>query len=222
MLKEEPAEPVAVPRLELSDRERDTVAALLHAEGMRNDDGPLIVFNPNAHDRLPLRKWPVERFAEIGRRIIAETPTATIAISGTAAERDAANDLRRQIDPTRVINLAGRTTLRQAIVLYGMAEVVLTNDSGPAHFASLTETNVVALFGPETPTLYGPVGRNARSLWAGIACSPCVNVFNHRFSPCTNNVCMQTLTVDTVYAEVRRHTGSASRRAHPRNATAGR
>jgi len=221
MLKQELAEPVgAPPRLKLRDGEGDAVAALLRAEGMEDIDGPLIVFNPNAHDRLPLRKWPIERFAEIGRRIIAETPAATIAITGTAAERDAAEDLRKRIDPTRVINLAGRTTLRQAIVLYGMAQVLLTNDSGPAHFASLTNATVVVLFGPETPTLYGPLGPNAHALWAGIACSPCVNVFNHRFSPCTNNVCMQALSVDLVYAELRRHIGMEPRTADRRNATA--
>jgi ADP-heptose:LPS heptosyltransferase len=132
------------------------------------------VLNPNAHDRLPLRKWPNERFVEIGRRILTDMSGATIVITGTAAERAAAEEVRQQIGSARVLNLAGRTTLRQAIVLHSLAAAVLTNDSGPAHFASLTDTAIVVLFGPETPQLYGPLGPNVEPLWAGIACSPCV------------------------------------------------
>jgi len=55
------------------------------------------------------------------------------------------------------------------------------------------------LFGPETPTVFGPLGPNTNVVKADIACSPCVNPFNHRFSPCNNNVCMQMITVDQVY-----------------------
>jgi ADP-heptose:LPS heptosyltransferase len=84
-----------------------------------------------------------------------------------------------------------------------MAAAVLTNDSGPAHFATLADATVVALFGPETPFLYGPLGENAHALWAGLGCSPCVNAFNQRVSVCTNNVCMQHLSVDLVYATIR-------------------
>lgn len=192
-----------LPRLRVEQQERDAVLALLKSEGHCGDGGRLLLLNPNAHDRLPLRKWPMERFVEIGIRALADFPDVTLVVTGTAAERPEAERLRKSIGSPRVLNLAGHTTLRQAIVLYGMAAAVLTNDSGPAHFATLTGTHVVALFGPETPQLYGPLGANAHALWAGIACSPCVNALNHRISPCTDNVCMQRLSVDLVYGRVR-------------------
>jgi ADP-heptose:LPS heptosyltransferase len=99
--------------------------------------------------------------------------------------------------------LAGRTTLREVLVLYGLAGVLVTNDSGPGHFASHTSIESVVLFGPGAPSQFGPIGGRSHVLWAGLACSPCANVYTHRFSTCTNNVCMQAIGVDEVYARVR-------------------
>jgi ADP-heptose:LPS heptosyltransferase len=102
-----------------------------------------------------------------------------------------------------VINLAGKTTLRELLILYTLADVLVTNDSGPAHFASLTDIHSIVLYGPETPKLFGALGRNSHALYAKLACSPCVNAFNHRFSPCTNNLCLQSISPDEVYAKLK-------------------
>jgi ADP-heptose:LPS heptosyltransferase len=102
----------------------------------------------------------------------------------------------------RSICLAGQTTLRQLLVVYGLSEVLVTNDSGPAHFASLTEIDVVALFGPETPLLFAAPGPRNHVLWADLACSPCVNAFNNRQTACRDNVCMKTIAVDQVFETV--------------------
>src|SRR5438552_2453689 len=102
----------------------------------------------------------------------------------------------------RFITLAGKTTLRQVLVLYTLSAILVTNDSGPAHFASMTPIRVVTLFGPETPALFAARSPNAIALWAGIACSPCVNAYNNRQSVCRNNLCMQAITVDDVFQEV--------------------
>jgi ADP-heptose:LPS heptosyltransferase len=88
------------------------------------------------------------------------------------------------------------------LVLYYRASILVTNDSGPAHFASMTPIHIVTLFGPETPRLFAAHSPNARTLWAGIACSPCVNAYNNRQSPCRNNLCMQAITADEVFAEI--------------------
>ncbi len=80
-----------------------------------------------------------------------------------------------------------------------MAEVLVTNDSGPAHFATLTSVDVVTLFGPETPKLFGAPSPRNHNIWAGIACSPCVNAWNNRQSACRDNVCMQRISIDEVF-----------------------
>ncbi len=94
--------------------------------------------------------------------------------------------------------------MRELLTLYTLASVLVTNDSGPAHFASLTPVHTVVLFGPETPLLFGSRSPATTIIWKQLACSPCVSVFNHRLSPCRNNVCMQSITVDEVFDAVRR------------------
>jgi ADP-heptose:LPS heptosyltransferase len=158
-----------------------------------------VLLNPNASDMLPLRRWPTERFIELGKRVLASEPSATIVITGAPDEADAAREIAIAISPTRAISVAGATTLRQLIALYTFADALVTNDSGPGHFASLTKLPSLVLFGPETTALFGPLGKNVRTLSAQLACSPCVNALNHRFSPCTDNVCMQGISVDDCF-----------------------
>jgi ADP-heptose:LPS heptosyltransferase len=118
-----------------------------------------------------------------------------------------------------VLSVAGRTTLREVMVLYTLADVLVTNDSGPGHFSAMTSIDSVILFGPASPRQFGPLGPRSHPLTAELACSPCANVYNHRRSPCTNNVCMQKLTVDQVYAQVR---SCLTAREAPRVTAAGR
>ena len=91
--------------------------------------------------------------------------------------------------------------------------MLVTNDSGAGHFASLTPVHAVVMFGPETPRLFGPLANSgapsATVIWKELACSPCVSVFNHRLSPCRNNVCMQSISVDEVFDAVRAAVASA-------------
>jgi len=165
--------------------------------------GPVILLNPNASDMLPLRKWPLENFFSLGTAILREYPEARLVITGAPAEKEAAGELCLRWALPRVINLAGKTTLRELLILYTLADVLVTNDSGPAHFASLTDIHSIVLYGPETPKLFGALGKNSHALYAKLACSPCVNAFNHRFSPCTNNLCLQSISPEEVYLKLK-------------------
>ena len=164
--------------------------------------GPVVLINPNASDLLPLRKWDRARFIELSRRILAAYPTASLVVTGAPSEGPAAAKLCAEIQSPRATSLAGKTTLRELLTLYSLADVLVTNDSGPAHFASLTSIHTIVLFGPETPRLFGSLAPATTIVWKELACSPCVSVFNHRLSPCRNNVCMQEITVAEVYAAV--------------------
>jgi len=195
-----PRQPVDPPRFEPDAAEVTEVRAMLAKEAGREVGAPIVLLNPNAGDMLPLRKWPTERFVELGGRIRATHPDATVVVTGTPAEREAAEGVARAIDGA--ICMAGRTSLRQLLVLYSVADLMVTNDSGPGHFSALSDIRTVVLFGPETPALFGPIGGRATILYADLACSPCVNVFNHRFSPCTDNVCMKAITTDQVFEVV--------------------
>jgi len=178
------------------------IDALLQRENPHIGAAPLILFNPNASDLLPLRRWPALRYVELARRLLQRYPGLFIGFTGAPAEAVVNNDLADKVGSARVIRLAGKTTVRQLLVLYSRSEILVTNDSGPAHFASMTPIRTVTLFGPETPALFSTRSANATALWAGIACSPCVNAYNNRQSVCHNNLCMQAITVDEVFERV--------------------
>jgi ADP-heptose:LPS heptosyltransferase len=188
---------------------RETLRGLAGARAA----APLILLNANASDLLPLRRWPAARYVELARALLARHPEVLVAFTGAPTEAAAAEALVRDIGSERAISLAGRTTIRQLLAAYGLAEVLVTNDSGPAHFAALTPIDVVTLFGPETPHLFRALTPRSHTIWAGLACSPCINAFNDRQSPCTNNVCMQVITVDQVLEEVSRAYESRRARA---------
>jgi ADP-heptose:LPS heptosyltransferase len=190
-----------VPDFQPDAKEQELVRRLLRREGGIDADSLVILLNPNASDLLPLRKWPVERYESLARRLLAAFPEIYIGLTGAPDEADPIEAMVRQIDSPRCFSLAGKTTLRQLLVLYTLSELLITNDSGPAHFAAMTQINTITLFGPETPTLFGARTPRAVAIWKGLACSPCVNAYNNRQSSCTNNVCMQEITVDRVFEE---------------------
>jgi ADP-heptose:LPS heptosyltransferase len=200
-------------RFRPSPSEVAEINTLLQRENPRIGSAPLILLNPNASDLLPLRRWPSLRYVELARRLLEHYPDLFIVFTGAPAEATANDQLADEVGSSRVITLAGKTTLRQVLVLYTRSAILVTNDSGPAHFASMTPIRVVTLFGPEAPALFAARSPNAIALWAGMACSPCVNAYNNRQSVCRNNLCMQAITVDEVFEKVTRIYDSLKRTA---------
>jgi ADP-heptose:LPS heptosyltransferase len=197
-----PEHEVELPRFCPHADELARVKALVQKETGGNPK--LILLNPNASDLLPLRRWPSDRYVELAKRLLSSYQDVCVAFTGSPNETAATNELVHQVNSPRCISLAGKTTLRELLALYSVSEVLVTNDSGPAHFATLTPIRVVTLFGPETPLLFAARTPRNTTLWAGIACSPCVNAYNNRQSPCRNNICMQAITVEQVLTEVAR------------------
>ncbi len=165
------------------------------------DEKRIILLNPNASDLIPLRRWPLEKYVALAKRLL-ESPDRLVLLTGTQEEHARAEELTRAVESSRCINFAGQTSFAQLLALYSHADVLVTNDSGPVHFSTLTRTRTVALFGPETPDLYGPLGTDNRIAYARYACSPCVSAFNHRRSPCSDNLCLQAITVGQVLEDI--------------------
>jgi ADP-heptose:LPS heptosyltransferase len=193
-----PGEPP--PQFQPAPDEVDAMRRML--AGLMPAGARLVLLNANASDLLPLRRWDSANYLALAKRLLAEFPEVTIGFTGAPDEAGKVQALVDQVGSDRCFCLAGRTTLRQLLIVYGLAEVLVTNDSGPAHFATMTPIDVVALFGPETPLLFGAPSPRNHALWAGLACSPCVNALNNRQTACRNNLCMQSLSVDLVFDTV--------------------
>lgn len=162
----------------------------------------IVLVNPNASELLPQRRWMPERFVAVMRGLLADDEKLLILITGSPQEREEAALLQRQVGDERCVNFAGCLELDELPALYQIAVLMLTNDSGPSHFSSVTDLRTFVLYGPETPRLYGSLG-NSTPIYAGLACSPCVSAANHRKTPCTDNVCLQVITPEAVLRQLR-------------------
>jgi ADP-heptose:LPS heptosyltransferase len=188
----------AVPKIRSDAAARQRIDDLLRAESPAVPGKRLIVVNPNASKLISIRKWPLEHYAELVRRLL-DDPRNACVLTGVKSEREDSEFILARVPSDRLVSLAGRTTLRELIDLFNMADLLITNDSGPAHFAALTDIHVVVFFGPETPDLYRPLTERCTVMYSNYTCSPCVSAYNQRKSPCTNNRCLTTIDVDTVH-----------------------
>lgn len=180
-----------------------SMRAMLSQRFGGNQPARLVLLNANAGDLLPIRRWADERYVELANRLLDYDTELCIALTGAPNERAGAEALAGAVGSDRCISVAGHTTLTELFALYGLSDVMVTNDSGPAHYASTTSIDVITLFGPESPEFFGARSERSHLMWAGLACSPCVNAFNQRVTKCTNNLCMQAISVDAVFENVK-------------------
>ena len=158
----------------------------------------VVLLNANASDMLPQRRWPQENFAEVAKQLLAKFDNIVIIATGSPAERDYVGQVVQMTGNKKCINSAGFFSFDELVPLYSESTVMLTNDSGPAHFASVTSLKVFVLFGPETPHLYLPLGGNAEPFYLGLPCSPCVSAANHRKTTCITRPCITGIEPITV------------------------
>lgn len=163
----------------------------------------LVILNANASDLVAVRRWPAENYAALAHALMAD-PAVVVVLTGVPSEAAAAAALAQAIGGDRVADMAGATSFIGLLDLYDVCHLMVTNDSGPAHFASMTDLPTLALFGPETPKIFGPMGPEQKTAYLGLACSPCVSVYNQKRSACRDSRCMTGLTVDHVAALARR------------------
>ena len=162
----------------------------------------LVVVNPNASAKFPMRRLPLESFTELVRQLL-EDPEVFVLITGVASEKPDAEYICSQVASPRALDLAGRTTLTELLHLFDLAHVLVTNDSGPAHFAALTRIHVIVFFGPEVPERYRPLTTSSDVVHTGYSCSPCIGAYNQRLSPCNDNLCLKSISVDEIAVLVR-------------------
>lgn len=189
------------PQRTIQEEEADAADALLSQLLPQHGSRRLLLVNPNASEFLPQRRWPVSHFISFVSRMLERRADLDIVLIGGPGDVATTSAISTAVSDPRCTDAAGRLPLAALPALYARAEALLSNDSGPAHFASVVDLPVVVMFGPETPSLYRPLGR-ATVLSANLPCSPCVNVTNQRKTDCHDNRCMREISVTSVIAAV--------------------
>ena len=184
------------------------LADKLEQEGISLQD-EIIVINPNASTIALERRWPREHFISLINMILKQG-LGKVVLIGADDEREFVRSITNQIDDkTNCISLAGKLELKELVELLRGAKLLITNDSGPLHLASLVGTKTVSFFGPETPVLFGPIGKGHIVLYLGIDCSPCITVYNAKTVRCFRSQpeCLSKISPEMAFQAVKQALG---------------
>jgi len=196
---------ITVPSLDADQQAKDIIWKKLKEVNPQIDpSNSIVILNPHAGKLLPIRAWPLKNYVELTLRLLQDSDLYIIVVGTKEGLRDAER-ICREVNDNRCLDMAAKLELEELIPLFNISHVLVTNDSGLPHFASLTSIRMFVFFGPETPKVYAPLSPNCTPLYASFACSPCVSAFNHRKTPCNDNKCLQNIGVDYVYNMVKDH-----------------
>jgi heptosyltransferase-2 len=144
----------------------------------------------------PAKRWEPVRFAALGRELVREFG-ARLVLLGGHDERPVADQVKEQLQAP-LVDLVGRTSLRQALGIMSQLNLLVTNDSGLMHAAAALSVPLVALFGSTDPGATGPFTSRATVIRHLQPCSPC---FKRTCE--TGYPCLTAISVDEVAAAAR-------------------
>ncbi len=135
-------------------------------------DETLVALCPGA-EYGPAKRWPADHFADLAKRLV-DRPGTRVMLLGGPGDRAICAAIADAADAgDRVRDLAGETTLDEAIALIAAASHVVANDSGLMHVAAALDRPQVALFGSSDPRHTPPLSPRSHVLWLHLDCSPC-------------------------------------------------
>ncbi len=182
------------PYLVVSAEEKQAALELLKKCGIQKGKNTVVGIDPGAAYGTA-KCWLPDRFHSVTEKLL-EDPDLFVLYFGDPSGASVVNDICKDM-PERVINLAGKTTIRELIALIKECDVFLTNDSGPMHIAAALKVPLLALFGSTSDVKTGPY-KNGKVIHKRVECSPCYK----RVCPIDFR-CMKRIEVDEVYRELR-------------------
>lgn len=189
------------PRLELPPESRRMLSRWREQFGIDPAD-KVVALNVNAGPISPARRWPRERFLELGR-LLLEQPGLRVVLIGGPDEVPYVTPVADGLGPG-AMNLAGRTSLAELLGVLAGVDLLVTNDSGPLHLAVALGTPTLSFFGPESPRIYGPRGPQHTILYLDLPCSPCLTFANLKRTACDHFSCLREITVEQAWQAARR------------------
>jgi ADP-heptose:LPS heptosyltransferase len=182
-------------KMEVPDEERTRTRELLRSLHIK-DSTLLVAFGPGS--KRPTTKWPLERFAELGRLLIQSFPTLEILILGGKEDAETGDTLCAEWG-SRCHNLAGRLSVYGSAVAMESCLTFVGNDTGTMHLAAMVGLPCVTIFSARNyPGQWEPYGSNHIVLRHETSCSGC------RLDVCLehNYDCLLHITVDDVLQAV--------------------
>lgn len=166
---------------------------------------PYVVVNINASELAYQRRLAPEKFGLIIKNINNLFPEYSIVLIGSKEEIDYVGKFRKNFlsKSKNIIDLSGKTNLKELFSILSKASLMISNDSGPAHAASVSKVPLIVFFGPESPVVYGPLGGEKTIFYSRVHCSPCVSVYKDKKIKCRSAVeCLDNFSVGEINKKV--------------------
>jgi len=176
-------------RLEPNPKDNALAETLLKKDAP--GDGLLIGMAPGATYGAA-KKWFPDRFAAVADRLVDDF-SARVLLFGSAADQESTGRVQERASHP-LINLAGKTNLKEAIALMARCHLFISNDSGLMHVAAALGVPTIAIFGSTNPVTTGPVGHQSVIIRKDVPCSPCLKT-----SCPTDFRCMEEIGIDDIY-----------------------
>ncbi|HAM71771.1 MAG TPA: hypothetical protein DCM86_09025 [Verrucomicrobiales bacterium] len=141
------------------------------------------------------KRWPVRHFQEVVRRVAAADPGIGFVVLGGREDKPLGQEISGA-HPGRILDLTGELSLPEMIEWLRVADLMLTNDTGPMHAAAALGIPVVGLFGPTDPRRTGPYGQVTEAVRIPLHCSPCLKqrCRNPRSMACLEDISPELVT----------------------------
>ncbi|MDX6499927.1 MAG: heptosyltransferase [Blastocatellia bacterium] len=180
------------PRFDLyvsADRKQEALK-MLREHGARLN-APLTILCPGSINSRA-KRWPAERYAELADRLAQSG--SNVALIGSPAELDVSNEVCRRARSQPIV-LTGKTSVAEATAIISIADLLITNDTGPAHIGAALNIPTLVIFGPTNPLTTYPMSDNAEIIRRAPDCAPCML----RDCPIDHR-CMTAITPEDVFA----------------------
>ena len=159
------------PRFDLcvsEDRKRKAFDLLLEHGARAN--APLTLLCPGSINSRA-KRWPAERYASLADRLVDSG--ANVALIGSPGESNVTQEVCKH-SQRQLLVLTGKTTIAEATALISIADVLITNDTGPAHIGAALNTPTLVIFGPTNPLTTYPLSPKAEIIRSAPDCAPCM------------------------------------------------
>ena len=176
--------------LNISEARKAQAREFLSAKGVKMNR-PTVALCPGSTNSRA-KRWPAERYAALADRFITETD-ANVLLIGSADEVEVSREVAERMQQ-RPFMLTGQTDLAQAVAVLSLADVLITNDTGPAHIAAALNRPTLVIFGPTDPRTTRPFSSVAEIIRHPPDCAPCML----RDCPIDHR-CMTAISTDEVF-----------------------
>ena len=177
--------------IQISDTRKAQAAELLRAYDVSEEDSVVVICPGSINSRA--KRWPAESYAALADRLIESK--RRVLLIGSKDETDVSEDVTRRMRQQPIV-LTGKTTLDQITGVLDRADLVVTNDTGPAHLGAALGRPTIVIFGPTNPLTTRPFAPEAVMLRHPPDCAPCML----RDCPIDHR-CMTAITVDEVFEQ---------------------